>query len=190
MDAKLRAEKHLVNSPLREFLTLLFSGMEYTSAGCIFTNGIHILGGYQPNKQTPCISGIGGKRDDCEEFVQTAMREMLEELFGIYARPDFVSALMAIPYERLIISGDYVSLVYSFSSLEKILAELVHLNAVSPLYNEMPLTLIDLILKRIVGVDSEISHLCVLPVVNHPRGTPFIENCFMKDIIGLVRRRQ
>ena len=91
--------------------------MEYTSAGCIFTNGTHILGGYQPNKQAPCISGIGGKREGCEEFVETAMREMLEEIFGIYARPDFVTALMVVPYERLLISGDYVSLIYSFSSV-------------------------------------------------------------------------
>ena len=154
--------------------------MEYTSAGCIFTNGTHILGGYQPNKKTPCISGIGGKREGCEEFVQTAMREMLEELFGIYSRNDLVNSLMAIPYDRLVISGDYVSLVYSFDSLEKIL-EVVRLNATSPLYNEIPLTLFDLIFKRL-GVNSEISHLCLLPVVNHPRGTPFIENCFMKDI--------
>lgn len=161
--------------------------MDYGSAGCIFTNGTHILGGYQPNKPVPCISGIGGKREDCEEFVQTAMREMLEELFGIYARPDFVSSLMAIPYDRLAISGEYVSLVYSFCSLEKILAELVRLNAVSSFYNEMPLTLIDLILKRL-PVESEISHLCLLPVVKHARGTPYIENCFMKDILGLLKR--
>jgi hypothetical protein len=161
--------------------------MEYTSAGCIFTNGSHILGGYQPKKQNPCISGIGGKREDCEEFVQTAMREMLEELFGIYARPDFVTVLMTIPYDRLEISGDYVSLVYSFSSLEKILVELVRLNALSTLYEQMPLTLIDLILKRL-PMDSEISHLCLLPVVKHARGTPFIEKCFMKDIIGLQRQ--
>ena len=112
---------------------------------------------------------------------------MLEELFGIYARPDFVSSLMAIPYDRLAISGEYVSLVYSFCSLEKILAELVRLNAVSSFYNEMPLTLIDLILKRL-PVESEISHLCLLPVVKHARGTPYIENCFMKDILGLLKR--
>jgi len=163
--------------------------MEYTSAGCIFTNGTHILGGYQPNKQAPCISGIGGKREDCEEFVQTAMREMLEEIFGIYARPDFVTALMAIPYDRLLISGDYVSLIYSFTSLEKILAELVRLNASSSMYNEIPLNLNDLILKRL-PVDSEISHLCLLPVVKHPRGTPYIENCYMKDIISLWHGKQ
>lgn len=163
--------------------------MEYTSAGCIFTNGTHILGGYQPNKQAPCISGIGGKREDCEEFVQTAMREMLEEMFGIYARTDFVTALMAIPYDRLLISGDYVSLIYSFSSLEKILAELIRMNAVSALYEEIPLTLNDLILKRL-STDSEISHLCLLPVVKHARGTPFIENCFMKDIISLWNGKQ
>ena len=162
--------------------------MEYTSAGCIFTNGTHVLGGYQPNKQTPCISGIGGKRDGCEEFVQTAMREMLEELFGIYARGDLVTVLMAIPYDRLLISGDYISLIYSFSSLEKILAELVRLNAVSSLYNEMPLSLIDLLLTRL-PTDSEISHLCLLPVVKHARGTPFVENCFMQDILNLKRHQ-
>ena len=176
---------------LKTLLRAVLKGytMEYTSAGCIFTNGIHILGGYQPNKQAPCVSGIGGKREGGEEFVQTAMREMLEELFGIYARSDFVAALMAIPYERLLISGDYISIIYSFSSLEKILAELVRLNAVSAMYDEMPLTLNDLILKRSFGKDSEISHLCLLPVVKHPRGTPYVENCFMKDIIGLIRQR-
>jgi len=159
--------------------------MDYTSAGCIFTNGTHILGGYQPNKAAPCISGIGGKKEGGEEFLETAMREMLEELFGIYNRKDFVKTLMAVPYERLLISGDYVSLIYNFVALEKILAELRSSMATSPLYEEMPLTLNDLIFNRL-PVDSEISHLCLLPVVKHSRGAPFVENCFMKDIIGLT----
>jgi hypothetical protein len=58
------------------------------------------------------------------------------------------------------------------------------------MYDEMPLSLNDLILKRSFGKDSEISHLCLLPVVKHARGTPYVENCFMKDIIGLLRKQQ
>lgn len=154
--------------------------MEYTSAGCIFINDTHILGGYQPNKAAPCISGIGGKKEGIEEFLETGLREMLEELFGIYKK-EYIPALMAIPYERLLISGDYVSIVYSFTSLEKILSELNRLSAMSPLYTEIPLTLIDLILKRL-PVNSEISHLCLLPLVKHSRTLPFVENCFLKDI--------
>jgi hypothetical protein len=158
--------------------------MEYTSAGCIFTNDTHILGGYQPNKASPCISGIGGKKEGVEEFLETALREMLEELFGLYNK-EYIPPLMAIPYERLLISGDYVSIVYSFTSLEKILLELNRLSAVSPLYTEIPLTLIDLILKRL-PVNSEISHLCLLPLVKHSRTSPFVENCFVKDIRMLI----
>jgi hypothetical protein len=159
--------------------------MEYSSAGCIFTNGRHVLGGYQPSKATPCISGIGGKKEGDEEFIETAMREMLEELFGIYNRKDLTKSLMAIPYERLLISGDYLNVVYNFDGLVKILEELRNLYAVSSLYMELPLTLTELILNRL-PVDSEISHLCLLPVVKHTRGTPFVENCFMKDIVMLL----
>lgn len=159
--------------------------MEYTSAGCIFTNGSHLLGGYQPNKAMPCISGIGGKREGCEEFIETAIREMLEELFGIY-NSDLIKPISVIAYERLIISGDYVSIVYSFVGLEKILNELHRLEVVTPLYTTVPRTVNDLIFKRL-PVNSEISHLCLLPVVAHARGTPFIERCFFKDIQMLLK---
>ena len=50
----------------------------FMGAGCIFTNGTHVLAGFQPNKKSPAISGFGGKRHGTETFTQTALRETLE----------------------------------------------------------------------------------------------------------------
>ena len=54
--------------------------MDYNSAGIIFTDGTHVIAGYQKNK---FFSGIGGGREPSELDAKfTAIREMLEELFG------------------------------------------------------------------------------------------------------------
>jgi hypothetical protein len=54
--------------------------LEYNSAGIIFTDETHVLAGYQKNK---FYSGIGGKKELSDLSVKfTAIREMLEELFG------------------------------------------------------------------------------------------------------------
>lgn len=54
--------------------------LEYNSAGIIFTDEKHVLAGYQKNK---FYSGIGGKKELSDLSVKfTAIREMLEELFG------------------------------------------------------------------------------------------------------------
>jgi hypothetical protein len=46
---------------------------EYTACGVVFTDGRHILAGYQPNKKNPCISGIGGMKEKGETHFDTAM---------------------------------------------------------------------------------------------------------------------
>lgn len=52
----------------------------YNSAGVIFTDGKHVLTGYQKNS---FFSGIGGGREQFDLDAKfTAIREMLEELFG------------------------------------------------------------------------------------------------------------
>lgn len=54
--------------------------IDYNSAGIIFTDGKHVLAGYQKNR---FFSGIGGSKEPSETDPKfTAIREMLEELFG------------------------------------------------------------------------------------------------------------
>jgi hypothetical protein len=49
------------------------------SAGCLFTDGAHVLAGMQKGQ----LNGFGGKRENREPIYITAWRETLEELFGI-----------------------------------------------------------------------------------------------------------
>ena len=71
---------NLKNQIGRGYKDLEFS--EYESAGIIFTDNKHILAGYQKTR----FSGIGGHKEelfDNNDAKITAIREMLEELFGI-----------------------------------------------------------------------------------------------------------
>jgi hypothetical protein len=159
--------------------------MEYTSAGCIFTNGTHILAGYQPNKPNPCISGLGGKKEEGETMLQTAVRETIEELFGFYDFPEIVSKVCLLEPMQVFHNGKYGMVVYSFCDLEKILCLVKESGKPSPLYANMPVTLSDLVFLRLAG-KAEISHLCVLPLVKHDKKLAFIEPYFLKDLQMLV----
>ena len=163
--------------------------MEYTSAGCIFTNGTHIIAGYQPNKPNPCISGLGGKKEEGETVLQTAIRETIEELFGFYDFPEIVLKVCLLEPMQVFHNGKYGMVVYSFCDLEKILVIVKESGKVSPLYAEMPVSLNDLLFLRMEG-KAEISHLCVLPLLKHEKKYPFIEPYFLKDLQMLVELLQ
>jgi len=162
----------------------------YTAAGCLFTDGKLVLAGYQPSKEIPCISGLGGSRKDGETVFQTAMRETIEELFDI---SDISTKLLE--YIQRIIPGKYIRnntyifIVYNFKDLESLLILLKNERKKSYLYKYSPTTLNELIFNReiIKKTDDtcnipEISHLCLLPLVNHLDKTPFVDNYFISDL--------
>ena len=144
------------------------------NAGCLFTNGSHVLGGYQKG----AIGGIGGKPKKGEEAHNTALREMLEEIFEIY---DFPIENVWLPPKKIIAKRSYTIYVYGFDDLESICGILKGYGVVSPLYTEIPLSIWDIVLKRLPRVGAEISALCLLPVVKHGSG-PFVEPYFVGDI--------
>lgn len=147
------------------------------NAGCLFTNGTHVLAGYQKG----CINGIGGKAEEGEEPQGTALREMLEEIFGIVFD---IEKIRLVP-KKIIVKHDYTIFVYSFEDLEAMCGVLRLCDVESPLYTEIPTTIWDLMIKRLPR-DSEISTLCILPVVDQPRHMPFVEPYFISDIRALV----
>jgi hypothetical protein len=152
---------------------------EQMNAGCLFTNGIHVLAGYQPNKPFPSINGIGGKPEEGESVV-TALREFLEEVFGIYDCVKGIVELRALMPRRVLEQKRYVTYIYDFNDLVKMLEIVSGLGVSSPLYVEIPRSLIELLFTRL-PVKSEISHLCLLPLVQH--GThPFVEPYFLRDL--------
>lgn len=149
-------------------------------AGCLFTNGTHVLAGYQGT-----INGIGGKAEEGEEPQATALREMLEEIFGIV----FDIEKVRLPPQKIIVKKSYNIFVYSFDDLEAMCSMLKGAGVVSPMYSEIPTTVWELIVKRL-PVESEVRALCILPVVNHPRHMPFVEPYFISDIRALIKTEQ
>jgi hypothetical protein len=150
------------------------------NSGCLFTNGTHVLAGYQKGS----ISGIGGKANKDEEPQATALREMLEEIFGIVFD---IEKIRMVP-KKIIVKKSYTIFVYSFDDLEAMCSVLKG-SCVSPMYTEIPTTVWDLIVKRL-PTKSEVSSLCLLPLVNHPRGVPFVEPYFVSDIRALMKANQ
>jgi hypothetical protein len=158
------------------------------NAGCLFTNGIHLLAGYQPNKQFPSINGIGGKPEEGEEPIVTALREFLEEVFGIYDCVKGVSELKTVVPRHVLNQKRYVTHIYDFNDLVKMLEIVSGLGVSSPLYATFPRSLDELLFTRL-AVKSEISHLCLIPLVEH--GThPFVEPYFLRDLSKIVKLLQ
>jgi len=145
------------------------------NAGCIFTNGKHILAGYQGS-----ISGIGGKAEEGEQPQATALREMLEEIFGI----SFDIEKIRLTPKQIIVKKSYTMFVYDFDDLETMCGVLQLCGVVSPFYEKIPTTVWEIVLKRLPN-DSEVPILCLLPLVNHPRDIPFVEPYFVSDIRAL-----
>ena len=161
---------------------------EFKSAGVVFTDGNSILAGYQPNKKIPGITGIGGKREAEETYIQTALRECCEELFGCtYVPPSLINELMTTTEpSNTLYDGYYVNLIYTFKDLLKILDIAKKINLWSPLYTKIPTTLDDLILQRKYSEISEIQGLCILPLAYYSDKHPIIHNEFRRDIKELV----
>jgi hypothetical protein len=153
-------------------------------AGCIFTNGKLILAGYQPYKKVPVISGIGGSCNSGEDYIDTAHRELLEELFGFEG--DLTNLIMlvknTVSSSKYITDGPYINLVYNFDDLSAILVLLNKQSAHSKFYDKFPQCIEDLLLKRKLIQGAEIQHLILLPVIQN---LPIADE-FIKDIRVLV----
>jgi hypothetical protein len=160
----------------------------YSAAGVAFTNGRHVLAGYQPHKKHPSISGIGGSKEDGESYMETALRECVEELFEPLSIPKtLLTKLASVAPQKVIQTGSYINVVYTFDDLEAMLKQIKRSGLVSPLYMAFPKTLTELIMNRIpaksLGPEKavEISHLALLPVVTHAADT-LMDPYFMADM--------
>ena len=141
----------------------------YTGAGCLFVGGSVALAGVQKQflvasgKRKPVLSGLGGNREPNDiDWIHTALRETVEELFDLKEVPiTLVNRLrIALPLRPAIENGGYVLMQCSFHDLVVLLQGCASL--ISPLYKVQPRTLHDLIVNRCVGT-SEIGSLALVP---------------------------
>ena len=164
----------------------------YKAAGCVFKSAHHILAGYQPKKKTPFISGIGGKKEANESFIDTALRETVEELFDPESPPEVIRGLIQdiktdVTPSKIVQNGSYIIIIYSFERLIEILKLTKKHKLVSHVYETIPITLMDLVFKRNVRASAEISHLAILPLLEHNYKNPFVDAYFIKDMPILLK---
>lgn len=163
----------------------------FMGAGCVFTDGNHILAGYQPHKKFPCISGIGGHTEEGETYLQTAYRETIEEIFDVaftQIPPGLIDTLIRKMAPKEIHSKKgYVLVRFTFQDLEKFLKLCRKSGLQSPLYSKIPKNLFQVIQRRMQAPTSEISALCLLPIVNHT-GKPgsFVHPAFVSDLSDMA----
>jgi hypothetical protein len=156
----------------------------YRGSGCIFTDGKHILGGYQKKGSQSYISGIGGKTKDEESYIQTAIREMIEEILEAKDVPPKLIKIIeeTVQPGHIYRNRFYINVVYSFEDLVNIL-KIIHKNGIKTnLYKSFPKTINDLVFNRIIPNSAEITHLCILPLVKHDLDYDFVDLSFITDM--------
>jgi len=138
----------------------------YTSAGVFFTNDTLFLGGYQTVDETTFISGIGGTKEDGETYMDTALREMIEEIFDTVDVPKaLIDTLKGLFPPRVVFQQyRYIIATYSFKDLEKMLRVISKFGLKSRLYDTIPTTLYELVLFRYPTRDSEITQFVLIPL--------------------------
>jgi 8-oxo-dGTP pyrophosphatase MutT (NUDIX family) len=157
-----------------------------SSAGCFFTDGKLYLAGYQPKKKNPYITGIGGHVEVGENEFEAALRELIEELFEIHPVPkDLLKELLAkyVP-QRRVCNNSYTIFEFTFNDLESILKDLESHKIQSPLYNTFPTTISELLFQRLIknDINPEITHLVILPFVDHPLEKELFAPCLRLDV--------
>jgi DNA-directed RNA polymerase subunit F len=153
----------------------------YTSAGCIFIEKSLVLSGYQKKKSKNIISGIGGKKENNDKNpIHTALREMIEELFNITTLSDkLFNELIEIKPKKTIVTKNHVNFIFTFYQLDEILEIMYDHKIKSNIYSIFPTCINELLFNRKINNNSEISHLCLLPIV---KTKIIIDNDFMNDI--------
>lgn len=162
---------------------------KFMGAGCVFTDGKHILAGYQPHKAKPGINGIGGHKEENETYQQTAYRETIEELFHVEKVPESLLIMLEktmVP-KKIKVKNDYIMLHFDFQDLELLLRICRKVKLQTPLYTSFPKSLFALIHEREYNIKAEVAALCLLPVVKHRgnKSRDFVVPYFVKDLWDL-----
>jgi len=151
--------------------------MSMIGAGCLFIQNSFALVGYTPKLKK--WSGIGGKINPNESLRYTAIREMLEELFGLDVNTRLIADCdFALRMAKIYIRDSYGLLSVSFEHYNLIAKVLVDNKIESPYYKRIPMNFIDLIMQRVPQEHAEITDL---KVVNYKVPNPDVTKELLDD---------
>ena len=178
---------------------------EYKSAGIMFTDGKHLLAGYQKGA-TPeegiggYFGGIGGykeKKFDNDDASFTAIREMLEELFDIKMTKknnklnSVIIKLITrintnIPINNFTynLNNNYITFFYTFEEMNTILQIISEFFSNTNYYDIIPTNIYELISMRKKIKGGEVAALSLLPLQTDLT----INNNFLIDIQKYIKR--
>jgi hypothetical protein len=139
-------------------------------AGCMFTDGIRVLAGYQT--KTRKIGGFGGKSHPCESRTETALRETIEELFGILDVPADLIAKLPIS-QSTVEYPEYTCFVYNFDDLQTFIRRAGRYINSTPLYSVFPTTVWELIQNRMFSDSVEVGELYLMPADQYTMSRSF-----------------
>ena len=156
----------------------------WSAAGVLITNGSYVLSGLQQFDKNIGISGIGGSKQDDETYIQTALREMIEELFDIVEVPKQIITVLEKRFKpsHIFQVQSYISVVYTFTQLESMLKLFVKHGIKSRLYQDAPLKLYELVLYRFPCKQCEIHTLQFLPLYPAWPYDKLVQKDFIQDI--------
>jgi hypothetical protein len=126
-------------------------------AGILFvdTQTKSVLAGFHPKLNR--LSGFGGKSRGDEMAAQTAVREVSEEIFGIFnLAPEHINAFAEELGSSKVYDG-YSLFVEPIETVFKLSAFLSKNGYFSPFYNQLPLSVSELIYHRILSKTTEVT---------------------------------
>lgn len=132
------------------------------AAGCLFLNGNNeVLMGFSTKYKW--FSGFGGKKEQDETPRETALRETIEEFYGIEPSQLLVRECVSLFEHRPFLRRDeYAFLVLSFDDYRRIASQVNKDFKNVPYYTTFPESMFHLVIDRLPYPDQEISTLRIL----------------------------
>jgi hypothetical protein len=160
--------------------------MEYESAGCLFHDKSSFLAGFQRKQQR--WTSFGGKKYHGETAFQTAMREVVEELFENQITQQTLARLICIiPLSLPNQDGTYIYYKYDYNVIFQIIQILKEDGYISPLYDEWPSTMKDLVTKRKKCMTCEIQYIQIFQSKDILQNEHYFDKFFFMDLTKLFQ---
>jgi hypothetical protein len=128
-------------------------------AGILFvdTESKSVLAGFHPKLNR--LSGFGGKQRGEERPEQTAVREVVEELFGIFTLSEEHIDMFAGQLRASKLYSEYTLFIEPLETVFELSTFLSKNGYFSPFYTQLPISVSELLQQRILCKTTEVTEL-------------------------------
>ena len=154
-------------------------------AGILFvdTESKSVLAGFHPKLNR--LSGFGGKSRGEEKPEQTAVREVVEELFGVFTLTEDHLAVFAKKLHSSKLYSEYTLFIEPLETVFELSGFLSKNGYFSPFYSEFPLCVEDLIGRRFLSKTTEVTEISLFALRDSSDMKYILTSEFYADISTL-----